>query len=744
MCARKASRPSLYAAIRLATLVQQFRELLKARVKSRAQAIKFHILGNSALTCLQGVVNLEESQRELDKRTENLTQQGCPAEGGEVSTLLKQLDCHATIDGVRLSRVASNDDLLLQHSVHRVVSNSSANRTRHVLDLTTLLLARLQHVTTTKGHISMNYSEVEVIKYDNFAANLEHLLLCLQQAALKSLICHSLALLEAEILHYQDRKEYWQPRKRRDDDWFSEWPSGRRPLSTTWPWNIKPSLVVLWGVCWMFYSFWNSLPAEAWRSSVAPQRSLAQNNEAVVTAAEYNNLTRHSWRSPQSGRVGEAAALSEDFSSFTIGQEAGRTGAKLAHPGKMTQTSTTRAPLTLSLATGILESGRGLTSHPYITSPSSSPLGTLVDSASTWPQHQGFIGTTHNVSHNDWQPRDNQINISTSSQQQSYPALSIIPYAPDYQLLSASTDNSDYWDYPSNLPPRTNLRVPMQNSQDYPSPHSDGSDRASSLCSVMPSNLSPALPKATSPSTDGNLSRRQSNNTTDDAPPRNAQGQITCDHANCALVPKIFVRKCEWTKHMDTHTRPYVCREPGCEKILGFTYSGGLLRHEREVHKQHGGPKAPRMCPHRDCKRSSGTGFSRKENLNEHLRRVHRGVGIDASDVVAEPLGLYAGLHQQRGPLSGPQIQSLAPAAAAAKSGLPAPQTQRKRRRAEAEDEAEGRDDEALEAKVRRLEKELLEKDARLKAMEALVERLLSGQMRGPSSGVRFVGEEVG
>lgn len=77
---------------------------------------------------------------------------------------------------------------------------------------------------------------------------------------------------------------------------------------------------------------------------------------------------------------------------------------------------------------------------------------------------------------------------------------------------------------------------------------------------------------------------------------------------------------------MDKHNRPYVCEEPGCEKIQGFTYSGGLLRHQREVHRQHGGPKASCMCPHRDCKRSTGVGFSRKENLSEHLRRVHRDI----------------------------------------------------------------------------------------------------------------------
>lgn len=77
------------------------------------------------------------------------------------------------------------------------------------------------------------------------------------------------------------------------------------------------------------------------------------------------------------------------------------------------------------------------------------------------------------------------------------------------------------------------------------------------------------------------------------------------------------------SKHMDKHDRPYRCEAVGCEKQPGFTYSGGLLRHEREVHGKHGGPKNPLNCPHPNCKRHSGKGFSRLENLNEHLRRVH-------------------------------------------------------------------------------------------------------------------------
>lgn len=36
--------------------------------------------------------------------------------------------------------------------------------------------------------------------------------------------------------------------------WFLEWPGGQRPLNSTWPWSgVKLSILVLWGVCWMFY-----------------------------------------------------------------------------------------------------------------------------------------------------------------------------------------------------------------------------------------------------------------------------------------------------------------------------------------------------------------------------------------------------------------------------------------------------------------------------------------------------------
>ncbi|KAJ5449676.1 uncharacterized protein N7458_006125 [Penicillium daleae] len=105
--------------------------------------------------------------------------------------------------------------------------------------------------------------------------------------------------------------------------------------------------------------------------------------------------------------------------------------------------------------------------------------------------------------------------------------------------------------------------------------------------------------------------------------PRNADGQIYCNYKGCQSAPSTFRRLSDWNKHMDKHERPYKCDVPGCNKVQGFTYYGGLLRHEREVHKKDASARAPIFCPYEDCNRSSGNGFTRQENLREHLRRRH-------------------------------------------------------------------------------------------------------------------------
>ncbi|PHH54442.1 hypothetical protein CFIMG_003022RA [Ceratocystis fimbriata CBS 114723] len=115
---------------------------------------------------------------------------------------------------------------------------------------------------------------------------------------------------------------------------------------------------------------------------------------------------------------------------------------------------------------------------------------------------------------------------------------------------------------------------------------------------------------------------------------KQSDGKYHCTYEYCSDAQQAFNRKCEWNKHMDKHERPYRCDQPGCDKLPGFTYSGGLLRHQREVHGKHGGPKKTVNCPHLSCKRHTGKGFSRQENLNEHLRRVHTS---DTSGIASPP-----------------------------------------------------------------------------------------------------------
>ncbi|KAI1196934.1 hypothetical protein F5X97DRAFT_344210 [Nemania serpens] len=118
---------------------------------------------------------------------------------------------------------------------------------------------------------------------------------------------------------------------------------------------------------------------------------------------------------------------------------------------------------------------------------------------------------------------------------------------------------------------------------------------------------------------------------------KNREGRFICTWHDCEAAVKDFARKCEWSKHMDKHERPYKCQAVGCENIAGFTYSGGLLRHEREVHRKHGGPKNPLFCPHKGCKRHKNSSFARLENLNEHLRRCHTASGPEAARISEEP-----------------------------------------------------------------------------------------------------------
>ena len=83
----------------------------------------------------------------------------------------------------------------------------------------------------------------------------------------------SLAQLSEKYM-MEKRKTEWAHQRHQQkttQDWFSEYAQNQRPLSTTWPWSIKPSLAVIWGVCWMFYG------NEDGNANRIPQNMLGEN-----------------------------------------------------------------------------------------------------------------------------------------------------------------------------------------------------------------------------------------------------------------------------------------------------------------------------------------------------------------------------------------------------------------------------------------------------------------------------------
>lgn len=153
-------------------------------------------------------------------------------------------------------KAAEDDELFLKQDAQKIVSAKNRVGLRYIVDVTTLLLNRLQHLQSSHwsthgkchedGQTSWTAS-----RCPKTVANLEHLLRCLQQAACVALISDMLRAIEADLASWHH--QCWQQSRAIFHGWFSEWPNSQRPLNTTWPWNVKPSLVVLWGVCWMFY-----------------------------------------------------------------------------------------------------------------------------------------------------------------------------------------------------------------------------------------------------------------------------------------------------------------------------------------------------------------------------------------------------------------------------------------------------------------------------------------------------------
>ena len=150
-----------------------------------------------------------------------------------------------------MSIVAKDDKLLLKHGRRPALNHLSTPDLQAFFALVQRLLASIafanQHCFQDEFSLCSGKETFLVDVDEIFMANLEYLLLCLQTDLLLALFRDGWDLVRKHVIEWQKEQS------RRSKNWFSVFPDARHPLSTTWPWSIRPSLAVLWGVCWMFY-----------------------------------------------------------------------------------------------------------------------------------------------------------------------------------------------------------------------------------------------------------------------------------------------------------------------------------------------------------------------------------------------------------------------------------------------------------------------------------------------------------
>ncbi|KAL8673972.1 MAG: hypothetical protein Q9168_001615 [Polycauliona sp. 1 TL-2023] len=602
-------RPSLYASIRLARFVYHVKERLKCRARR-------YWLGTGDVTDLAQSSLDAQARQDLDREVVlhqdlsvgHAAHPTRPRLRLEVPRLLEKLD-EQLIDGEpRTSSIATCDHLFLAYNARAVTRFKGIDELRHIYDLTTLLLARLASSPGDKLRSGLLPDPSQ----EKFIANLDHILRCLRQATLEALIHHGMETLQDDLWKWH---QFWLRDRQLQHGWFSEWPGGRRPLSTTWPWNIRPSLVVLWGVCWMFYD----------NSTRSVEQLRQQLEDREVASSFWSQPTPRSAATSSQAHYPASSPNSVPEAPFSWPQD--RDSYSLPAPPLNPGSDPTYSPLHRPSASR---------SVPIFGSPQY-----------YWDDPQLY------------EPRRSQQQLQPFSPATRNSSGTFDPYAPSLEQAVSQEDSPA-----ATLV--TNLLPPMGPMQNYPSPHSDVSkdEIRPSNFSVLPSNnISPSMMFAASPTIASHPSQASPGRRSEE-PPRNSSGRITCLHPSCARELPVFGRKCEWT---------------------------------------------------------TGSGFSRKENLQEHLRRVHRHsatVELEKktsqeieSRVTSEPRKRRRRVADK----NNDEAELILPES-------------RKRRR---EDEDDGIDTdenhnpkEDLSAQVKRLRRELQEKDERLRRLEETVELL--------------------
>ncbi|KAF2681623.1 hypothetical protein K458DRAFT_309074 [Lentithecium fluviatile CBS 122367] len=764
---------------------QALKSLAKGMSRTSLQNRK-HLLNASGRVCKsKGRSNIRPKLK--PKTIQNIA-------GGEVQHIIDTVDEKLSPPGSVLSAVASDNKLFLKQDAGLHLEACTLN------DIIQSLVAVHEAITVLEACRSqygdnwlIAQGEDAGLNFDElFIANYEHLLWRLRTQLIEAL---ARKVLESLLLGARDKKQ------QRLLAWFTEFSDKPRPLST-FPWTIKPSLAVLWGVCWMFYN--PSDQNNAQRSNLrVSQSALLQSVElpewGAPGSADYINFglellgTQTTPAAPQQPRDAVDLRLRNAEAFFPADLSGQRQAFSRVSPqsasgpgsGKSNQRARGRKSHPLAACPGLttihpIPSYMGLTTYcplfptalhadnPDINTllPPSSGNATLIafpqtfdvgDYDQPWhqlpqtslPQRPARHLTTSIPSVRVTGSADNegfaapQTDFVAFNNPNIYPPSAQEPQAPPLNLLTDFSEfvNPSYNNMGNCQPPEVSPTLALQaprhertssvnSNTNMPTPVSMAGPRSPLLSPAhdrRPSTASSMGPLrqqsediSSQDGDDASSPRRNHAYKRAEEPPKNADGKMICKHQDCASLT--FDRKCD--KHMDKHDRPYKCNVKGCEKLQGFTYSGGLLRHEREVHKMHGGTKKSLYCPFADCKRSSGSGFTRKENLAEHIRRVHRRTSMSAD---MGHLIISRRESMDENSIAEVRLPSESPFQRIIEEHAEEEQFSLKRKRSDA-GLPEEREDNDLRSEVKRLRRENEEKDARLRQLEAAVMALQQGR----------------
>ena len=170
--------------------------------------------------------------------------------------------------------ITVQDLSLLPHQEYFGTATNGSKYNVFVLNLPLIFFHWLRNSSGRRGVWRLD--KVESAWFRNLAA-VEHFHCCLTKTVLVAVSSQYVSNADNHIMRSH---AFWRNRKPADEGWFAEWPNNQRPLNTTWPWNIKTSLLVLWGVCWMFYGpSRNSAGNSNVPGTTRNQQGAAQQNE---------------------------------------------------------------------------------------------------------------------------------------------------------------------------------------------------------------------------------------------------------------------------------------------------------------------------------------------------------------------------------------------------------------------------------------------------------------------------------